>query len=349
MYSDRIELYRNLESSLDTKILVYVTGDRQNLGAQIAPDAIDFFISQLDKIGVTKRISLFLYTIGGDTAAAWNIVNLLRMFCDTSQVIIPYKAHSAGTIISLGADELVMTKQATLSPIDPSINTPLNPLVPMPNAGTLPVSVEAIKGYLEFAKQELNICDSQSLANIFIKLTEYVHPLVLGQAYRSRAQIKMLAEKLLNDKYGSDTEKMNKVIAFLCSDSGSHDYTINRREAANDLKLTIKKPTNEQYALIKQIYDDISDELKLTQPFDWNRAEGEISIRRVIIESIPGGSDYLVWEGRCVKEKSSNGQLMTIPQVLYEGWRHEDICYTKAEYSIEDEGGMSYECVADDE
>ena len=33
---------------------------------------------------------------------------------DTLQVIMPHKAHSAGTIISLEANEIVMTKQALI-------------------------------------------------------------------------------------------------------------------------------------------------------------------------------------------------------------------------------------------
>jgi len=90
-----------------------------------------------------------------------------------------------------------MTKQATLGPIDPSINTRLNPQIPgaLPQ-NTHPVSVEAVKGYIAFAKEELAIKDDTALANIMVKLSDVVHPLVLGEVYRSRAQIKMLAEKL---------------------------------------------------------------------------------------------------------------------------------------------------------
>ncbi len=72
----------------------------------------------------------FLYTRGGDTSTARNIVNLLRMYGDNLQIIVLHKSHSAGKIISLGANEIVMTKQATLGPIDPSLYTPLNPRRP---------------------------------------------------------------------------------------------------------------------------------------------------------------------------------------------------------------------------
>lgn len=106
---------------------------------------IDLFINHLDKIGVIPKILLYLYTRGGDTAAAWNIINLLRQYCDELQVIILHKAYSAGTLICIGANSIIMTKQATLGPIDPSINIPLNPQIPNNPTATMPVSVKLLR------------------------------------------------------------------------------------------------------------------------------------------------------------------------------------------------------------
>lgn len=321
MYKERLSLYKELETEFNSKALIYITSDRPNMSAQIAPDVIDFFIQHLDKSGPCHKISLYLYTRGGDTAAAWNIINLLRMYCDKLQVIIPHKAHSAGTIISLGANEIIMTKQATLGPIDPSINTPLNPA--LPNGGTFPVSVEAVKGFLEFAKDELAIKDDEALSDIFTKLTEYVHPLVLGQVYRSRAQIQMLAEKLLVNQV-RDPQKIKNIIAFLCSDSGSHDYTINRREAKKDLALKVVKPTPKQYSLIKSIYDDISEELQFNKVFNIREINGAYAVRRCILESVTGGSDYFVTEGQVLRAKGPNNEELLQNRVAFEGWRHDN-------------------------
>ena len=77
-----------------------------------------------------KKNTLFLYTRGGSTSASWSISNLIQQFCDEFEVIIPSKTHSGGTLLSLGAKTIVMTKQAKLVPIGPSVNTPLNPQVP---------------------------------------------------------------------------------------------------------------------------------------------------------------------------------------------------------------------------
>ncbi len=329
MFDKREILYEELEKVLNTKLLVYVTGDRPGYETQIASDAVDIFIEHLDAIGVVPKISLLLYTRGGQTLAGWNIVNLVKQFCDEFQVIIPHKAHSTGTLISIGADRIIMTKQATLGPIDPSVNTPMNPQIL--NAGPdarMPVSVEALNSYLDVAKNELGINDDIALANVLIKLSETVHPLVIGEAFRARNQIQMLAEKLLV-KQVKEQESIKNIISFLCSDSGSHDYTINRTEAKENLGLNIIKPTEEQYIIINKIYTSFSKELELRKPFDLNQLmnsnpNGEYNITRVIIESISGGKDVFASKGRLTTVNLPNGMGTGInDNRTFEGWLHE--------------------------
>lgn len=340
MFKDRKPLYEALEAKRGSKVIAYVTGDRSNLGTQIAAEVFDFFVNHLDIIGVTPKISLYLYTRGGSTLAAWSIVNLLRQFTDDLEVVIPHKCHSAGTLMSLGANRIVMTKQATLGPIDPSINGSLNPLIE--GAGPqarVPVSVEAVMGYLELAKGEVGIKNDESLSNILLRLSDKVHPLVLGEAYRSMSQIKMLARKLLQAQI-SDEATVNKVISFLCSESGSHDYTINRREAANQLGLKIDKPDQALYEVIKAIYDDFAQELQLNAgPFDPAQLVGQgagpvqYSLRRGLVESPRGGSYYFCTEGQLQRAQIQlpqgfQGQIPGGMQLqdnrTFEGWKHEN-------------------------
>ncbi len=230
-----------------------------------------------------------------------------------------------------------MTKQATLGPIDPSLNTPLNPPLPgMPPQKTYPVSVEAVKGYLAFAKEELAIKDDSALADIMIKLSESVHPLILGQVYRSQAQIKMLAEKLLVNQV-SDTIRTQRIISFLCSDSGSHDYTINRREARDFLGLNVRKPSAEEYKIIKAIYDDLETECEFNTPLNLislaSSNNGNYAIRRAVIDSIVGGCDYYVSEGKMEVVNITSGAGAPPGMIVgnqvhddreFEGWKHDD-------------------------
>jgi len=340
MYKDRIDLYKELEKSRDSKLLVYITGDRPGLETRIHNEVYDFFVNHLDKMGVVPKISLYLYTLGGNTLAAWSIVNLIKLFCDELEVIIPSKARSAGTLLCLGAQTIVMTKQATLGPIDPSVNNPLNPQIPgspNPNA-RFPVSVEAISGFVELAKNELNISGAENLISVLKFIADKIHPLVLGEVYRAKSQIKMLAEKLI-EKQVQDEDKRETIISFLCSESGSHDYTINRREAANSLGLPIEKPDDKLYNLIKNIYNNIESELKLSSKFDPKLLLGanptiNYSEKSALIESIDGGCNYHCTEGRVLKTKlpagikpppgMPPGAEVINDQRSYQGWRYEN-------------------------
>lgn len=333
MNEERKRLYEEIERQRNSKLIVYVTGDRRGLETQIANDATEYFIEHLDAIGVVPKISLLLDTNGGNTLAGWNIVNLIRQFCDDFEVIVPLKAKSTGTLMCLGADRIIMTKQATLGPIDPSVNNALNPEIP--NAGPdarVPVSVEAIKGYFELAKHELNIKDDEALAKIFSDLANKVHPLVLGEVYRAIGQIRMLAEKLLKNQV-TDPDKIKKIIAFLCSESGSHDYTITRREARDDLGLNIEKPSQEFYDIIKQTYTSLKEELELNKPYNpqmyiGNAQQKDYNFKRVIIESIDGGTDYFESEGQLrrisINVPGGGSQHGLNDNRVYEGWKHYD-------------------------
>lgn len=325
-YKERKDLYLAVEKERKSSVIVYVTGDKRGFETQIHPEVLGFFINHLDVLkDYNKKITLFLYTRGGSTLAAWSVVNLLRQFCNELEIIVPSKAHSAGTLMCLGANNIIMTKQATLGPIDPNVNTPLNPHIPgAPENITFPVSVEAIKGYIELIKTELGIKESSDLALVINALNTKIHPLVLGEVYRARSQIKMLAQKLLNQQM-KDGVKIQKIIEFLCSESGSHDYTINRKEARDDLGLNIETPSDELYHLIKKVFDDIQDELELNSDFNPTIKIGSgnsinFSIKMALVESILGGAHSFERSGILSKIP---GQTIINDQLIFEGWRHE--------------------------
>ena len=225
-----------------------------------------------------------------------------------------------------------MTKQACLGPIDPSVNGPLNPMVPGisdPNA-KVPVSVEFVNAYIDLAKNELGISDQNCLTQILIDLSQKIHPLTLGQVYKSSTQIQMLAKKLLSLQ-NLDEEKEERIIKFLCSESGSHDYSIRRKEASEYLGLTIEKPTMELYGIIKNIFDDISNELELNNVFNpgimlASQNPCDYSFRRVLIESLSYGTDVFISEGtmqKGIQATPAGPREFINDNRIFEGWRHE--------------------------
>jgi hypothetical protein len=330
MHKDRIDNYKKLEELRKSKLLIYYTSDRQKAETNIGSDILAPFADHLDKIGDVDKITLYMYSNGGSTLAGWSLVNLIRSFCKDFEVIVPFRCQSAATLISLGTNRIVMTKQGTLGPIDPSTNGLMNPQVNINGQNIrVPVSVEHVNGFLEMAKQDFGINDSEQLSNVYLKLTDKIHPLSLGDVYKAKAQIQMLAKKLLKNHEISD-DNVEKVISFLCSDSGSHDYTIYRKEAKDELGLNIEKPDDELYALIKDIHKDIEQEMELRTPFNHNVLLAtanpyNYSMRRALIESVEGGCDVFVSEGTLSKQNLPNGQQAIQDNRTFESWRHEEL------------------------
>lgn len=331
-FDTRKPIFQEIETMRESSVISFITGDRRGLETKIASEIIDIFVENLDEIGPTKKISLILHTNGGDTAAAWRLINLLHIYCEELEVIVISKALSAGTLISLGANKIVMTKQAVLGPIDPSIDHPLNPVVPTMPQVKAPVSVEAVRGYLD-AANELGIRDGKDLAQLLVDLSNKVHPLVLGQIFRSKSQIRFLAKKLLKRQV-KDDEKMKEIIDFLCAESGSHDYTINRREA-RELGLEIENPSMEFYVLLRKIHLSYVEELKLLEPYNPVGLLGadqtiDYALPRAVIESAKTGCHQFISQGTLSKltmqVQAASGMLPIQQQSIqdnrkFEGWR----------------------------
>ena len=329
MFANRKSFYQKIEAEHKSKVIAYVTGDRPGMETRIGADTPDIFLEHLDCIGKVNRLSLILYTRGGDILAAWNLVNLLREFCNELEVIVPNKCRSAGTLVSLGANKIIMTKQATLGPIDPSITRSMSPMIPGTNPPQpLPISVESVKGYFSLLKEEFGAKGDDALSAAYIKLTDYIHPLVLGDVYRSQKQIQMLADKLLRMSY-RDKKKIKSIVSFLCSDSGSHDYTISRSEAKT-LGLHVESPSQETYTELKAWFLDIVTELELNNPYSPAKTIGTnatfpYQFKRCLIESVAYGQNAFVSEGILSKQVAPiNGinQTVIANDLSFEGWRH---------------------------
>ena len=121
---NRKEIIKELEKAINARILTLVTGDRQGMETRIAPDVLPLVTEHISHIGSQNELALFVYTPGGDTIAGWGLVNLLRQYCKKLKVLIPFRSLSCGTLISLGADEIVMGKHGLLTHLLHRLLTP---------------------------------------------------------------------------------------------------------------------------------------------------------------------------------------------------------------------------------
>jgi ClpP class serine protease len=101
---------------------VTYVGNIQNPNSQINPSHIVPLAESLAQIGKTENLDLMIHTLGGYGDTAEKIVAMCRNHCsDEFRVIIPNLAKSAGTLIALGADKIVMGHCSEVGPTDPQI------------------------------------------------------------------------------------------------------------------------------------------------------------------------------------------------------------------------------------
>jgi len=251
----------------------------------MAPDAHPVFFDHLERIGKVPKLDVLLYTVGGHTLAAWGLANLIREYCDQLGVFIPHRALSAGTLFVLAADEIIMSRIGQLSPVDPSINSPLGPKIQVPNQPdqfqVLPVSVEDVIGFLDLATKTAGLKEERSILSVFDKLSSQVHPLTLGAVYRSREQIVTLADRLLSFHMKNDEKKeeREKIVTRLTRELGSHDYLIGRLETKTFLKLNVIDATPELEQKMLALFSEYSGFLALRNPYS---AEGFLGVKETV-------------------------------------------------------------------
>ena len=79
------------------------------------------FVDLLHRVPTNRDVDLLLHTSGGSIDAAEKLMGMMRRHVDSSRlrIIVPDFAKSAGTLMVLGADSVVMSDMSELGPIDP--------------------------------------------------------------------------------------------------------------------------------------------------------------------------------------------------------------------------------------
>lgn len=333
---ERKELIGKLEGNLNARILTIVTGDRRGMETKIAPDILPLISEQMAHIGPSGELALFLYTPGGDAIAGWGLVNLLRQYCSRLKVLVPFRALSCGTLITLGADEILMGRHGLLSPVDPSVSSPFNPPAPGPEqpgrVSLLPVSVEDMVGFLDLARKEVGLKADESMVSVLNILANKVHPLALGAVYRAREQNVSLARRLLLT-HSNDEAKIDRIVTRLTQELPTHNYLIGRREASKDIELGITEPSEETEELMWSLYKEYESWLRLTSPASTEldlgtEDEKRVRYERAAVESLRDGAlaqHIFVTDKRLFKVMvTPPGMQAPVSQVaerlVYEGW-----------------------------
>ena len=127
-----VESLEEMEAELGLPVWLMVQSDEEedddpwqdsfNMIGNVVASA--FFAARHGQLTKDQRIALLIDSNGGMAGASYEIAMLLRRHCGGFVAVIPRHAKSAATLLTLGADEIIMNDHAELGPLDVQIYDP---------------------------------------------------------------------------------------------------------------------------------------------------------------------------------------------------------------------------------
>ncbi|HDJ22674.1 MAG TPA: hypothetical protein ENF17_02120 [Candidatus Aminicenantes bacterium] len=201
----RLRAFRRLEEKRKSRVisLIHRQETMSILGFPLMK-YIDIHDSEevIRAIKITDKeipIDLILHTPGGLVLAAEQIALALKNHPAKVTVFIPHYAMSGGTMIALAADEIVMSENSVLGPVDPQLGE-------YPAASVLKV----------LTKKDINKIDDRTL--ILADVSE-----------KAIKQVREFVFQLVEDKM--EKKKALELATILTEGRWTHDYPITLNEA----------------------------------------------------------------------------------------------------------------------
>jgi hypothetical protein len=214
-------ILKTVQEKLNAPLITYWNGP----GGSIVQNDVVAFYECLQAIGKQKHLLLFVRSGGGTGRASLRIVHLLREYAERVTVLIPLNCLSAGTMLALGADEILMGPMAHLSAVDTSICHDLSPLDR--DNSRVHVSHDELVRVVNLWREE-NV--DKASGNPYEALYKYVHPLVIGGADRISSLSVQLCQEILS-YHMKDLDEAKRIASHLNNNYPAHNYPITLKEA----------------------------------------------------------------------------------------------------------------------
>lgn len=171
--SELLRLISEYNKLRDTYLFVYAAAIGKPIPT-IPLEQADFYVIRdllAGKKGLQK-VDVYIETPGGSGETAEEIVRFLRNNFDTISFVVSGEAKSAGTIIVLSGDEILMTETGSLGPIDAQIK--------------IGRSVVSAYDYIEWVEKKRKEAETQGALNPFdATMVAQVTPGELGSVFHA--------------------------------------------------------------------------------------------------------------------------------------------------------------------
>lgn len=180
----------------------------------------------LSHLGHVDSLDLIIGTAGGSVTVARQVAVLLRQFTNNLTIVVPHMAKSAGTLICLAADELILGALAELGPIDAHMGTSQQPVNDAPGL----VSAEDVRLFRSMASDWFGVDRDEDRLQVLALVSQRIFPASLAAFYRYDKLARDIASELLEYQLPGleRAELRHRIVDKLVSGYHSHDYPILR-------------------------------------------------------------------------------------------------------------------------
>lgn len=228
----RKRIIQRIQRITGKALICYVAQD-----ALILPEDIIYMRELLYPLKAGTSIDLLLNTPGGDVDTAEKLVHMIQQVTSPPngdipegefRLVVPDKAKSAGTLVALGANAIVMSETSELGPIDPQVRLP-------DQSGHL--HLHSVFNYIDAYEAAEENLRRKPTDPVFQATMAKFDPVLLRKLQQVRNRVRTCAENLLKRHGGNFT-----LAPSLLMDTErfpSHGQMIDWETAKLDLRLNV--------------------------------------------------------------------------------------------------------------
>ncbi len=268
--SEIADLNNKVSEALDADVLVYEGGVDVTLDSRM--------IIACQERDRRKNVLLIIHTHGGSADVAYGIARCLQRNYERFTIYLNGCCKSAGTLIAIGADELVIPDHGELGPLDVQLAKP-DEIGEASSGLTLPNALSTLQPqafdlweyfFLQIrSRSEFQITTktsseiaAQIVGHLFAPIYAQIDPHRLGEIDRDVRISVEYGERLARNL---KPEALEKLVASY----PSHDFVIDREEAAT-LFESVREPSGDEAELADNVYRvvyPVLQQMKLTFAF----------------------------------------------------------------------------------
>jgi len=264
----------------------------------IARTGYEALTEQCAAISVKKPAAiLILATYGGDPDAGFRIARCLRHHYEKLTIVVPGYCKSAGTLICVSADELVICDKGELGPLDIQINKP-DEVMEFSSGLDIMQSLNMLKDLVlqSFQDHMLDIRFKNGVSTkvateiaaklaigVFSPIYGQIDPLRVGEIQRANQIVWHYAKKL--NEYGKILVDPKLSLSKLVYTYPSHGFVIDRKEAQASFRSVRSPSHNEHLATCKVPLQGTSSRLPWVKTLS-EPNKGDANVRQIADDAV---------------------------------------------------------------